>query len=337
MHLYSFWWRTFKRSFKSAFEPFESIGRISTLFAGIVAIAFITNHITQEWGDYMIYWSIAVPVFVWLIWFFWNLIKIPHEIHEEELSSASSLPEITKKPGQNLAFFVFITLIVLFFVAILEIKTQQIAKLRKQINPVTATIAAKSPPPKALPETSVPKPESPLIAQINQSTGVTIKQNSDNNSVNVNGGNNQIVGTLIVDTKEKSRLLTQSAAQRIIDKLSLAKSKQSQVVLFVFQSDKKEPIDLQNQLLNIFMESGFSNCVKGTRFDMGQSFDGWTPEYISATVQSNTDERILDGLNQFFYEIGQIPQIRTNASDETVRGNYPFVRLDIPPIPDARR
>lgn len=165
MHLHSFWWRVFKRAWKNSWEPFESFGRICALIAGMVAIAFIAHFVTQEWGDYMIYWTIALPVIVWWVWFFWNLIKVPHEIHEEDLAEARSgtLPVSIKKSGiQNFVRFGSVVIIVSAFMGLLAEKNWQIAQLKKQqIPPKRAAL------PKPLPMKSIPAPEvtQPVVTQ----------------------------------------------------------------------------------------------------------------------------------------------------------------------------
>jgi hypothetical protein len=118
-------------AFKNSWEPFESFGRVCALFAGMVAVAYIAHLVTQEWGDYMIYWTIAVPVVVWWVWFFWNLIKAPHKISEEESATAAQ----SKLAPPNFTRFVFVVVIVSAFMGLLAAKNWQIAQLRKQLNP----------------------------------------------------------------------------------------------------------------------------------------------------------------------------------------------------------
>jgi hypothetical protein len=84
LSLHSFWWRIVNTAFKIAKEPFETVGIACAIFAGLVALGFIFHVITQELGDYMIYWSVAFPVIVLLVWFIWNLIKAPHQIHQDD-------------------------------------------------------------------------------------------------------------------------------------------------------------------------------------------------------------------------------------------------------------
>jgi hypothetical protein len=127
MHLHSFWWRVTKRSWKSSWEPFENFGRVCALVAGMVAVAFIAHLVTQEW-------TIALPVIVWWIWFFWNLIKVPHEIHEEDLAAAQAgtLQKQHSKSGtKNFVRFIFIVIIVSAFMGLLAGKNRQIAELKK--------------------------------------------------------------------------------------------------------------------------------------------------------------------------------------------------------------
>jgi hypothetical protein len=152
MHLHSFWWRVIKRSFKDAWEPFESFGRICALIAGMVAVGFITHLVTQEWGDYMIYWTIAFPVVVWWVWFFWHLIKVPHQIHEEDLAAANLGP-MPKSISQNYIRFIFVVVVVSGFMGLLAAKNWQISQLRKELPTPMQNIAAK-----ALPDKIIPQP-----------------------------------------------------------------------------------------------------------------------------------------------------------------------------------
>jgi hypothetical protein len=140
MHLHSFWWRVIKKAYQSAKRPFESVGVACAIFAGLVAIGFLFHLFTQELGDYMIYWSIALPVIVLVVWFLWNLVKSPHLIREQDLaeviSGKSQIPS-KKSISPQIAGLIFIALIVSAFMGLLAIKNHQISQLKS--HPVTVT------------------------------------------------------------------------------------------------------------------------------------------------------------------------------------------------------
>jgi hypothetical protein len=158
MHLHSFWWRIVNRAFKNSKEPFENVGLACAIFAGLVALGYIFHLITQELGDYMIYWSIAFPVVVLLAWFCWNLIKAPHQIHEEDLATSSSgINQITAKKSvsQRFASFIFVVFLVSAFMVLLAAKNRQISQLKKQLSPPKQIAVT----PKPLPPTIIPTNE----------------------------------------------------------------------------------------------------------------------------------------------------------------------------------
>jgi hypothetical protein len=155
----SFWWHVIKKSFKEAWEPFETVGTLCAIFAGMVATAYLTHQVTQEWGDYMIYWSIAVPVGVWWVLFLWNLIKIPHKIYKEDLTAAISgaTPVFAKEiTSRNFGRVFIIIIVVSAFVALLSVRNLQIAQLKSQLNS-PKQVALKKP----LPIKIIPRPEPP--------------------------------------------------------------------------------------------------------------------------------------------------------------------------------
>jgi len=152
----SFWWQVIKKSFKHAWEPFETIGTLCAIFAGMVAAAYLTHQVTQEWGDYMIYWSIAVPVGVWWILFLWNLIKFPHKIYKEDLAAASSgaTPVSCKEiANRNFGRFLFVVIIVSAFVCLLSVKNLKISQLESQLTQPRQVI-----PKKPLRDKIIPQP-----------------------------------------------------------------------------------------------------------------------------------------------------------------------------------
>jgi hypothetical protein len=135
MHLHSFWWRIFKKAFKRALEPFESFGKICALITGMLAVGCITHSVTREWGDYMIYWTGAVPVVIWSIYFLWNLIKIPHRMYEEGLEARSGNE---KNGDQSFARTIFIVFLISAFLGFWAFKNYQITQLKDLLAPPTA-------------------------------------------------------------------------------------------------------------------------------------------------------------------------------------------------------
>jgi hypothetical protein len=189
MHLHSFWWRVINRAFRKAWEPFESFGRVCALVAGMVAVAYIAHIVTQEWGDYMIYWTIAVPVVVWWVWFFWNLIKAPHQIHEEDVAASNSgekqIP-IEKSVSQKFASFIFVVVIVSAFMGLLAAKNWQIAQLKKQFlsDQPKPSIAAKPLPDKIIPRLESPAAP-PTIVSTQEIASVEPQKQFETNSPNI--------------------------------------------------------------------------------------------------------------------------------------------------------
>jgi hypothetical protein len=59
---------------------------------------------------------------VLLVWFFWNLIKAPHQIHEDDLAaqgSGKNQISIKKNVSQPIANLIFIAVIVSAFMGLL--------------------------------------------------------------------------------------------------------------------------------------------------------------------------------------------------------------------------
>jgi hypothetical protein len=160
LSLHSFWWRIVNKAFTIAKEPFENVGLACAIFAGLVALGFIFHLITQESGDYMIYWSIAFPVIVLLVWFSWNLIKAPHQLHHEDvgaaISGAALAAPVPKTRLQKLIPFFFVTVIVLAFMGILSVKNRQISELQKKLAPPKQEVVSK---PVSI--QTIPRPEPP--------------------------------------------------------------------------------------------------------------------------------------------------------------------------------
>ncbi len=103
---FEFWLWTAKRCLQKSIEPFEKFGSICAIIAGAVAVAFLVHWITQEWGDYIIYWTLAVPFGVWVIALLWHFTRLPHEYYKY----------------QNVTRFLFSVLIVGVFTGLLTIK-----------------------------------------------------------------------------------------------------------------------------------------------------------------------------------------------------------------------
>ena len=119
----------------------------------------------------MIYWSIAFPVVVLLVWFVWNLIKAPHQIHEEDLAAQSSREGQTplrNSVSKSIAALIFIAVIVAAFMGLLAAKNYQIEQLRKKLNPPKqASIAPKPLPDKIIPQLVISNaPSTGLATQI---------------------------------------------------------------------------------------------------------------------------------------------------------------------------
>jgi len=208
--LESFWWHVFKKSFKNAREPFENFGTLCAIFAGIIAAAYLTNQVTQEWGDYMIYWSIAVPVAVWCVLFLWNLIKIPHKTYKEDMGAASSgatLVPVKEIASRNFGHLFFVVIIVSAFVCLLSVKNYQIEKLKSQISPPInskSSIATKP-----LPVKIIPNPEPPPIISTQQLAVVETQKHFEI----FNTGTNDVDDAVSVLAKMKSEDKAQKEAQ----------------------------------------------------------------------------------------------------------------------------
>jgi len=156
--MHSFWWRVIKKSFKNSRKPFETVGGYTAIFCGLIAFLFVCHFITQEWGDYMIYWAGAVAFIVFVVWFGWNFIKVPHKMYKEDSAGllGKNLNPENEGKGQHLGSFVFIVLIVSVFMAIIAANRHQIAKLKNQLPP-PKLVARQKP----LPDKIIPAPETP--------------------------------------------------------------------------------------------------------------------------------------------------------------------------------
>ena len=164
MDLHSFWWRAFKKAYKEAKEPFERVGYACGIVAGFIALAYIAHLITQERGDYLMYWLIAFPVIVLALWFLWNFVRAPHLIREEDLANQNRGKEqiILKKPiSSKVAGLALIAIIVLAFMVMLAVKNHQITKLTNQLSSPKQSAAIQRLPDKIIP---APSNSAPIIA-----------------------------------------------------------------------------------------------------------------------------------------------------------------------------
>ncbi|MGA3284800.1 MAG: hypothetical protein ABSD57_10135 [Verrucomicrobiota bacterium] len=216
----SFWWRVIKKSFKNAWEPFENFGGVCAIFAGVVAIAYLAHQITQDWTDYMIYWSIAVPVAVWWVWFLWNLIKVPHKIYKDDLAAVTSgaMPvSVNKTNIRNFARFLFVVVIVSAFLGMMAVKNYQIEKLKGQIPPSV------QPKPnivlKPLPTKIIPRPEPPPTPPAYSTQQVAVIETQKqfetfNGDTETTNGSEMQVAQLIAHVKaEKAAAQAEQAAK----------------------------------------------------------------------------------------------------------------------------
>lgn len=167
----SFWWRVIKESFRHSREPFEHITSLFGIGAGAIVWLLILHQINQEWVDNMIYWTLAIPFAVWLIWLVWGFVKIPHKIYKTDLIVASSGAEAVfdRKTGfRNFSLFFLITAIVLSFFGLLMIKNNEISALKGQVPLAKQEVA-----PKPKPDVNTSNPPASAVATAPLSTNRT--------------------------------------------------------------------------------------------------------------------------------------------------------------------
>src|SRR6185503_11672704 len=124
---------------------------------------FLLNQIGQEGVDRMIYWTLAIPFGVWVIWLIWGLIKMPHKVYKSDITAVISGADVVndRKTGfGNFARFFLISLVVGTFVSLSVLKNKQISELQAQLK-----LPKQTEHPKLLPDKTIANPTNPVPAQ----------------------------------------------------------------------------------------------------------------------------------------------------------------------------
>jgi hypothetical protein len=195
MQSQSFWWRVIKRSFKNAWEPFGSIGRAGALIAGMAAVGSVIHIVTHEWGGDMVYWTMAVPVVVWCLWFCWHLIKVPRQILARD--SAAS------KSGQKLVPFLAVVGVVSAAVGFLAVENYQTGPAPGRLPPPPKPEESSAAAP--VPDTIIPRLESPpAIVPAQQLADVEQQKQLATNPDNMGDANSGLASELAESEAEKA-------------------------------------------------------------------------------------------------------------------------------------